>query len=119
MLGCQTFIVKEGPFQVTFERRKTKDELRYPKKFATFAASMGKDKLRRFAENENFPNLIQPNFEYPPADHELKGKWRQNFFKNDNPIIVELGCGRGEYAVNLAEKFSEKNKYPGASTFIP
>ena len=56
---------------------------------------MGKDKLRRFAENENFPNLIQPNFSYPPADHELKGKWHQNFFKNDNPIIVELGCGRG------------------------
>ena len=70
---------------------------------------MGKDKLRRFAENENFPNLIQPNFSYPPADHELKGKWHKDFFKNENPIIVELGCGRGEYAVNLAEKFPEKN----------
>lgn len=70
---------------------------------------MGKDKLRRFAENENFPNLIQPNFSYPPADHALKGNWRKDFFKNENPIIVELGCGRGEYAVNLAEKFPEKN----------
>lgn len=70
---------------------------------------MGKDKLRRFAENENFPNLIQPAFSYPPADHQLKGKWRTDFFKNENPIVLELGCGRGEYAVNLAELFPTKN----------
>lgn len=70
---------------------------------------MGKDKLKRFAENENFPNLIQPKFSYPPADHPLKGKWRKDFFNNGNPIIVELGCGRGEYAVNLAQKFPHKN----------
>ena len=70
---------------------------------------MGKDKLKRFAENENFPNLIQPAFTYPPTDHALKGNWRKDFFKNENPIVLELGCGRGEYAVNLAEKFPEKN----------
>ena len=100
---------KEGHFLVGLDSLFTNFDSRYQKKFVTFAASMGKDKLRRFAENENFPNLIQPNFEYPPADHELKGKWHQNFFKNDHPIIVELGCGRGEYAVNLAEKFPDKN----------
>ncbi len=70
---------------------------------------MGKDKLKRFEENNHFPNLIQPAFTYPPVDHELKGKWHANFFRNNNPIILELGCGRGEYAVNLAEKFPEKN----------
>ena len=70
---------------------------------------MGKDKLRRFAENETFPNLIQPLMTYPPLDHELKGKWHENFFHNQAPIVLELGCGRGEYTVNLAEKFPEKN----------
>lgn len=70
---------------------------------------MGKDKLRRFAENETFPNLIQPYVTYPPVDHSLKGKWHENFFQNQLPIVLELGCGRGEYTVNLAEKFPEKN----------
>ena len=46
---------------------------------------------------------------FPPVDHPLKGKWRTDFFKNENPIVLELGCGRGEYTVNLAEKFPEKN----------
>ena len=70
---------------------------------------MGKDKLRRFAENETFPNLIQPLMTYPPLDHALKGKWHENFFHNQAPIVLELGCGRGEHTVNLAEKFPEKN----------
>jgi len=70
---------------------------------------MGKDKLKRFRENESFTNLIQPKIIYPPVDHELKGKWKKNYFKNDNPIVLELGCGRGEYAINLALKYPEKN----------
>ncbi|MFN8166900.1 MAG: tRNA (guanosine(46)-N7)-methyltransferase TrmB [Bacteroidia bacterium] len=70
---------------------------------------MGKNKLKRFEENLSFPNLIQPKIVYPPADHPLKGKWSADFFKNDKPIVLELGCGRGEYAVNLAQKFPEKN----------
>lgn len=70
---------------------------------------MGKNKLIRFEENKTFTNMIQPHFVWPPVDHELKGKWKQNFFKNDNPIILELGCGRGEYTVNLAELFPDKN----------
>jgi tRNA (guanine-N7-)-methyltransferase len=67
-----------------------------------------KRKLARFAENETFPHLFQPKM-FPPADHELKGKWHASFFKNENPIVLELGCGRGEYTVSLAEKFPDKN----------
>ncbi|MCX6274545.1 MAG: tRNA (guanosine(46)-N7)-methyltransferase TrmB [Bacteroidetes bacterium] len=67
-----------------------------------------KRKLARFAENETFPHLFQPKM-FPPVDHPLKGKWHTDFFKNENPIVLELGCGRGEYTVNLAEKFPEKN----------
>lgn len=70
---------------------------------------MGKDKLKRFAENLNFRHLLQPKLAYPPVDHELKACWREKFFKNDHPLILELGCGRGEYTVNLAQKFPEKN----------
>ena len=67
-----------------------------------------KRKLARFAENATFPHLFQPKM-FPPVDHNLKGKWHAEFFKNNNPIVLELGCGRGEYTVNLAEKFPSKN----------
>ncbi len=71
---------------------------------------MGKDKFKRFQENLTFTNLIQPEFDdIFRKDHELKGEWGAKFFKNNNPIVLELGCGRGEYTVNLAEKFPDKN----------
>jgi tRNA (guanine-N7-)-methyltransferase len=70
---------------------------------------MGKDKLKRFAENEGFANLIQPRLVYPLQDHELKGKWNKLFFKNNNPVVLELGCGRGEYTTTLARKFRDRN----------
>lgn len=70
---------------------------------------MGKNKLKRFAENLTFPHLIQPHLTFPPQDHALKGRWKEDFFQNSNPIVLELGCGRGEYTVNLAERFPEKN----------
>lgn len=70
---------------------------------------MAKHKLQRFAEIETFPNVFQPRMGFPMEDYELKGKWRETFFKNDNPVILELGCGRGEYTVNLAEAYPEKN----------
>ena len=69
---------------------------------------MSKRKLQRFRENETFPHLFQPKL-FPPVDHFLKGKWHTDFFRNQNPIVLELGCGRGEYTVTLAEKFPEKN----------
>ena len=64
-----------------------------------------KNKLKRFRENETFPNVIQPE-----RDDVLKGKfpyvgsWRKDFFKNKNPIVLELGCGKGEYTVHLAQR---------------
>ncbi len=66
---------------------------------------MGKDKLRRFAENLTFECFVQPDFEdIFRKDHPLKGRWHSDFFKNDNPIILELGCGKGEYTVALARR---------------
>lgn len=71
---------------------------------------MGKNKHKRFRENLTFKNLVQPEFdEVFRRDHALKGRWRQDFFGNDNPIVLELGCGRGEYTVALGEKFPCKN----------
>lgn len=71
---------------------------------------MGKNKIARFRENENFALLHQPDFmSLFNGDFELKGKWHENFFKNNNPIVLELGCGRGEYTVELAQMFPNKN----------
>lgn len=66
---------------------------------------MGKDKLRKFRENETFRCLVQPSTaEVLGTDHPLKGHWGERFFGNANPIVVELGCGKGEYTVDLAER---------------
>ncbi|WP_295939244.1 tRNA (guanosine(46)-N7)-methyltransferase TrmB [uncultured Alistipes sp.] len=71
---------------------------------------MGKDKLRKFRENLAFDCFVQPEFdEVFRRDHPLKGHWRSNFFHNDNPIILELGCGKGEYTVALAERDPQRN----------
>jgi len=69
-----------------------------------------KNKLRRFRENETFANVIQPERDEVLSDSfHLKGKWNSEYFKNENPIVLELGCGKGEYSVALGEKFPEKN----------
>ncbi len=65
---------------------------------------MGKDKLKRFAEVDTFSNVLQLD-----AGKPLKGLWAKDFFKNTNPVVLELACGKGEYAVNLATLFPEKN----------
>ncbi|MFI3266286.1 MAG: tRNA (guanosine(46)-N7)-methyltransferase TrmB [Rikenellaceae bacterium] len=71
---------------------------------------MGKNKYKRFQENETFSCVIQPQFEdIFEKDHLLKGNWHKEFFKNDNPITLELGCGRGEYTIALAERHPERN----------
>jgi len=67
-----------------------------------------KNKLKRFKENESFENVIQPSREDVLNGFSLKGKWH-SFFKNNNPIVLELGCGKGEYSVALSEKYPEKN----------
>lgn len=67
-----------------------------------------KNKLKRFAENETFSNVIQPTREEVVNGFEFKGNWH-SFFKNDNPIVLELGCGKGEYTVGLAKLNTNKN----------
>ena len=71
---------------------------------------MGKNKLRKFAEMETFKCV----FQYPfavlnEAPFPLRGKWNTDYFHNDNPIVLELGCGKGEYAVGLGKLFPDKN----------
>ena len=67
---------------------------------------MGKNKLKRFAFNEISENVIQRGKDFYTS---IKGNWKIDFFKNDNPITVELGCGNGEYTIGLGEVFAERN----------
>ena len=70
---------------------------------------MGKHKLARFAENLTFPNLFQVSYEYlEQQEFEWRGRWEE-FFGNDNPIVLELGCGKGEYTIALARENSDRN----------
>ncbi len=70
---------------------------------------MGKGKLEKFAEMRNFSNVIQPDIkQYVGKDYEFKGKWSK-FFGNQNPIFLELGCGKGEYTIGLAKKYKDRN----------
>ena len=71
---------------------------------------MGKNKLARFAENETFANLFQLTYEQITKEgFALKGKWNEDCFTNDNPIVLELGCANAEYTVGLAKKYPNKN----------
>lgn len=74
---------------------------------------MGKHKLARWAELGTFRNVIQPESGAPfGKDHPVKGKWKKEIFHNENPVILELGCGKGEYTIGLSERFP-KNNYIG------
>lgn len=71
---------------------------------------MGKNKIRRFAENATFTHVVQPTFgEIQGGDLSLKGRWNSDFFKRDAPLVLELGCGGGEYTVGLARLEPGKN----------
>lgn len=71
---------------------------------------MGKGKLAKFADMAANPLVIEcPFWKLEKEGFSLKGKWHSDFFKNDNPIVLELGCGRGEYTVGLARQYPEKN----------
>ena len=80
---------------------------------------MGKDKLRRFAAVKSFNNFFEPVIKEP---FPMKGKWRTTYFRNENPIVLELGCGKGEYSVGLAKHYPERNfigvDIKGARMFI-
>ena len=69
-----------------------------------------KNKLKRFRENDTFSNVIQPErAELVNDQFSFKGNWNRTFFKTERPIVLELGCGKGEYTVALAKAFPEKN----------
>ncbi len=70
---------------------------------------MAKRKLERFAENATFTHFFQPSWEDLEAGFPLKGRWLTDYFRNQHPIIIELGCGKGEYTVALAEKYPANN----------
>ena len=77
---------------------------------------MGHDKLRKFAENETFPCLLQPSASelladgyFALRDHEVKGHWGERFSSPSAPLVLELGCGKGEYTTALAEREPAKN----------
>ena len=71
---------------------------------------MGKNKLARWTEFGSYDNVIQPQIEdISGKDHPIKGRWNAELFKNNNPIVLELGCGKGEYSVGLAYKFPDTN----------
>jgi tRNA (guanine-N7-)-methyltransferase len=80
---------------------------------------MGKDKIRRFAAIKEYSNVFEPVI---GEEYEMKGKWRSDYFRNENPIVLELGCGKGEYSVGLAKHFPDKNfigvDIKGARMFI-
>lgn len=70
---------------------------------------MSKKKLQRFAEVKTFKNFFEPSFEDITTGYWLKGKWNTDHFLNDHPLMLELGCGKGEYAVGLARKYPDMN----------
>ncbi|MBP5307282.1 MAG: tRNA (guanosine(46)-N7)-methyltransferase TrmB [Paludibacteraceae bacterium] len=77
---------------------------------------MSKNKLAKFALMATYPNVFQPEIKRfdltsgpCESDFALRGKWASDYFQNTNPIVIELGCGHGDYAVGLARRFPEKN----------
>lgn len=69
-----------------------------------------KNKLKRFKENETFSNVFQPTRKQALENTlELKGNWNERVFKNDHPLVLELGCGRGEYTIGLAQRYPDRN----------
>lgn len=71
---------------------------------------MGKGKLKKFADMASYTNVIEhPYSVIDDIMFPMKGNWNRDFFKNSNPIVLELGCGRGEYTVALAKQYPEKN----------
>jgi len=70
----------------------------------------GKGKLQKWAEIKTFNNVFEPTTEEVfKKDFTLKDKWHQKVFKNNNPVVLELGCGKGEYSIGMAARYPNKN----------
>ena len=70
---------------------------------------MGKNKLARFTQLATYSHVLQPHKDEVLGGFPMAGKWKSDFFKNNQPLVVELGCGRGEYAVALGQRDPQKN----------
>ncbi len=71
---------------------------------------LSKNKHKKFEELNSFERVFQPGFdEFFDTDYRLKGKWKREVFGNDHPLVLELGCGKGEYTIGLAKKFTDMN----------
>jgi tRNA (guanine-N7-)-methyltransferase len=70
---------------------------------------LAKRKLQRFAENATFNHFFQPGWEELSTGFPLRGKWNSDFFMNNNPVVIEMGCGKGEYTVDLSAKYPDRN----------
>lgn len=78
--------------------------------FAVYLKDMGKGKLAKFADMEKYENVFQyPYSVIEDVPFEMKGHWHEQYFHNQNPIVLELGCGKGEYTVGLAKLFTDMN----------
>lgn len=73
-----------------------------------YFCAMARKKLKRFEDNAEFEHVIEPSREEVTEGFERQGKW-QGFFGNKHPIVLELGCGKGEYTVAMAKRFPDKN----------
>jgi len=70
---------------------------------------LAKNKLKKFAQMESYPHVHQPDLDLLKGGYSMKGNWKKSFFKNKNSLVLELGCGMGEYSIGLAQEFPEKN----------
>lgn len=70
---------------------------------------MAKTKLKKFAEINSFSNVIQPPTPFESDHSDFKGNWSRAFFGNDAPIVLEIGCGKGEYTIGLAQAYPDTN----------
>lgn len=70
---------------------------------------MAKKKLKKFSEVNAFSNVVQPGCRYPAVDSPLRGRWTTDFFGNNKPLVLEIGCGKGEYTLALARAHPHQN----------
>ena len=78
--------------------------------YKTEEKEVGKGKLAKFSDMEKYENVFQYPFStYEEHPFTMQGRWREDFFHNDNPIVLELGCGKGEYTVELAKLYPDMN----------